>query len=57
MKGRAMAAKTAYKPTSVETQAHITTAQATEAAQRAAKKVIARLADPYIGGESFDYAT
>jgi hypothetical protein len=54
-----MAAKTAYKPTTVETQTHITTAQTTEAALKTAnpKKNVARPADPYIGGESFDYAT
>lgn len=54
-----MAAKTSYKPTPVETQAHIATAQSTEATLRAAapKKPVARATDPYIGGESFDYAT
>jgi hypothetical protein len=54
-----MTAKTAYKPTPTETTAHIATAQTTEAALKAAapKKSVQRPADPYIGGESFDYAT
>lgn len=54
-----MAAKTAYKPTPTETAAHLLTAQAAEAALKAAspKKAVQRPADPYLGGESFDYAT